>query len=212
MAIFERSEKEPVTIKKFRHLLAMALISIEGMRFRAFHGLYPEERILGTDFLLDVWVDTDINKASVVVEHDTEKVDNTVNYQTIYDICDIEMRQPQQLLETVVGHILFRLKYQFSKMFEARVRVRKLNPPVGGQVEWSSVFEIKNFRESCGRCGSGMICYKMQGGRDGVKRDGTCWCEQPDSHRDTVHPRTLEMLEGQHKGCMCEKCLREFAG
>jgi 7,8-dihydroneopterin aldolase/epimerase/oxygenase len=190
----------------------MALISLEGIRFRAFHGLYPEEQKLGTDFLLDVWIDTDISRATVIVEHETEKVDNTVNYQTIFDICDIEMRQPQKLLETVVENILFRFKYQFPRMNEARLRVRKLNPPVGGQVEWASVLDVKNFRESCGRCGSNMVCYKISGGRGGVKRDGTCWCEQPDAHRDRVHPRTLEMLEGQHKGCMCANCLSEFAG
>ncbi len=199
-------------LSMFKRQTSMALISIEGMRFRAFHGLYPEERILGTEFMLDVWIDTDISRASVVEEHETEKVVNTVNYQTIYDICDIEMRQPQKLIETVVQNIHFRFKYQFPRMAEARVRVRKLNPPVGGQVEWSSVFDVKNFRDTCGRCGSPMVCYKAMGGRGGVKRDGTCWCEQPESHRDTVHPRTLEMLEGQHKGCLCEMCLREFAG
>jgi dihydroneopterin aldolase len=190
----------------------MALVSIEGMRFRAFHGLYPEERVLGTDFLLDVWIDTDISKATVVVEDNTEKLDNTVNYQTIFEICEIEMRQPQKLLETLVDNILFRFKYQFPKMFEARLRVRKLNPPVGGQVEWASILEFKNFREACGRCGDNMVCYKMKGGRGGVQRDGTCWCEQVDGPRSRVHPRTIEMLEGQHKGCMCDKCLSEFAG
>jgi 7,8-dihydroneopterin aldolase/epimerase/oxygenase len=191
----------------------MALISIEGMRFRAFHGLYPEERVLGTDFLLDVWIDTDISKATVVVEDDTEKLDNTVNYQTIFEICEIEMRTPQRLLETVVNNIIFRFKYQFPRMFEARLRVRKLNPPVGGQVEWASILEIKNFRSGCGRCDSDMICYKLrQNKKEGVVRDGTCWCEQVDGPRSRVHPRTLEMLEGQHKGCLCEKCLSEFAG
>lgn len=191
----------------------MALISIEGMRFRAFHGLYPEEQVLGTDFLLDVWIDTDISRATVVVEDNTEKLDNTVNYQTIFEICEIEMRTPQKLLETVVNNIIFRFKYQFSKMFEARLRVRKLNPPVGGQVEWASILEVKSFRSGCGRCDDNMICYKIrQTKKEGVVRDGTCWCEQVDGPRSRVHPRTLEMLEGQHKGCLCERCLSEFAG
>ena len=190
----------------------MALISIEGMRFRAFHGLYPEEQVLGTDFLLDVWIDTDISKASVVVEDGTPKLDNSVNYQTIYDLCEIEMRQTEKLLETVVNNIIFRFKYQFPRMNEARLRVRKLNPPVGGLVEWASVLEVKSFREGCGRCDSDMICYKIKKDKKGVQRDGTCWCEQADGPRSRVHPRTLEMLEGQHKGCLCEKCLTEFAG
>jgi 7,8-dihydroneopterin aldolase/epimerase/oxygenase len=185
----------------------MALISIEGMRFRAFHGLYPEERVLGSDFLLDVWIDTDISGAKTIVEHETDKLINTVNYQTIFDICEIEMRQPQKLLETVVENIIFRFKYQFPNMNEARLRVRKLNPPVGGQVEWASILDVKNFRGSCGRCGSPLTCYKA-----GSRRDGTCWCEQADGPRSKIHPRTLEMLESQHKGCMCGRCLSEFAG
>lgn len=190
----------------------MALISIEGMRFRAFHGLYPEEQILGNDFLLDVWIDTDISKASVVEDDHTVKMENSVNYETIYDICNIEMRQPHKLLETLVESIIFSFKYQFPRMNEARLRVRKLNPPVGGSVEWASVYDVKSFREGCGRCDSEMTCYKIRKDKKGVQRDGTCWCEQANGLRSRVHPRTLEMLEGQHKGCLCEKCLTEFAG
>jgi 7,8-dihydroneopterin aldolase/epimerase/oxygenase len=184
----------------------MALISIEGMRFRAFHGLYPEEQVLGSDFLLDVWIDTDISGAKTIVEHEMDKLVNTINYQTVFDICKIEMRQPQKLIETVVENILFRFKYQFPNMNEARLRVRKLNPPVGGQVEWSSILDVKNFRQSCGRCGGKLLCYKEG------RRDGTCWCEQADGPRSKIQPRTLEMLEGQHKGCLCQRCLSEFAG
>ena len=119
----------------------MALISIEGMRFRAFHGLYPEEQVLGTDFLLDVWIDTDISKASVVVEDGTPKLDNSVNYQTIYDLCEIEMRQTEKLLETVVNNIIFRFKYQFPhersafarpKTQSARWRSRRMGVSFGG--------------------------------------------------------------------------------
>ena len=122
------------------------------------------------------------------------------------------MRQPHKLLETLVNSIIMSFKFQFLHMNEARLRVRKLNPPVGGQVEWAAVSEIKGFRESCGRCDSEMVCYKIKKDTKGVQRDGTCWCEQADGLRSRVHPRTLEMLEGQHKGCLCEKCLTEFAG
>ena len=44
----------------------MARISLENVRFRANHGLYEEERILGNDFILDIFINTDIRNATVV--------------------------------------------------------------------------------------------------------------------------------------------------
>ena len=34
----------------------MAWISLEGMRFHAFHGVYDAEKQLGTEFIVDVFV------------------------------------------------------------------------------------------------------------------------------------------------------------
>ena len=59
----------------------MGRISLENVRFRAYHGLYEEERLIGNDFILDVWIDADIKEATVVTEHDVDKVDKTVNYE-----------------------------------------------------------------------------------------------------------------------------------
>ena len=83
----------------------MARIALENMRFRAHHGMYEEERLIGTNFLLDVYIDAQIFAAAVVREHDTEKVVNTINYELVYDICRIEMGKPQLLLETVIKRI-----------------------------------------------------------------------------------------------------------
>ena len=189
----------------------MALISLEGMRFRAFHGVYEEESIIGNDFILDVFIDTDVQNATTLTEHNMEKVDNTVNYEIVYDICKVEMRKPQKLLETVMANIFYALKYHFRAMEQLHVRVKKLNPPLGGRVDSAAVFNIKSYVEVCGRCSSKMICYKHKMMKTQVMRDGTCWCEQ-EGARETIHPRTLEMLDGQYKGCMCQKCLKEFSG
>lgn len=185
----------------------MARISLENMRFRAFHGLYEEERVLGNDFILDVWVDTNIQLATVLIEHDVEKVSNTVNYELIYEICRIEMAKPQKLLETVVEEIIYRLKRHFSNMQMVQVRLRKMNPPIGGQVEFAAISEVKRFEKSCARCGKDMICY-----RDGSFNDKTCWCEQ-EGAKDKIHPRTNELIIQQFKdNCLCPKCLKEYEG
>ena len=46
----------------------MAVVALEGMQFFAYHGLHEEERLLGTQFILDVWINTDIEDAQAAGE------------------------------------------------------------------------------------------------------------------------------------------------
>jgi 7,8-dihydroneopterin aldolase/epimerase/oxygenase len=188
----------------------MAVISLEGVRFRAQHGFYEEEQLMGNDFELDILIDTDIARARADIDSadNNLKIFNTVNYETVYEICRLEMNEPKKLLEEVVSNILLRLKFQFKNMKAVQIKLKKLNPPLGGQVAFSAVMEARRFETLCSKCKKEQfVCYK-----EDKKRDGTCWCEQTDSRRSQVHPRTLEMLDAQHKGCLCEKCLKEFTG
>ena len=184
----------------------MARISLENVRFRANHGLYEEERILGNDFMLDIWIDTDIKNATVVHENDMDKVDKTVNYELVYEICRIEMAKPQKLLETVVEEIIYRLKTHFKNMEMVQLKLRKLNPPLGGQVEFAAISNVKRFEKLCAKCTDPIICYK-----EDKFNDKTCWCEQ--GAKNNIHPRTLEIIDQKYKdGCLCPKCLKEFEG
>lgn len=185
----------------------MALISLENMRFRANHGLYEEERLIGNDFILDVWIDTNIFRAGTEVEHNIEKVTNTVNYEIVYEICRFQMEKPQKLLETVVQEIIFNLKRHFPNMLMIQIKLRKANPPLGGQIEYAAITEIKRFEKLCVKCQDPMICYK-----EGKFNDKTCWCEQAEA-KDKIHPRTAEIIAQRYKdNCICPKCLKEFEG
>jgi dihydroneopterin aldolase len=131
----------------------MATIALEGMHFRAPHGFYAEENITGNDFILDVYVEADTTLAAktdnLYEEPDEEAEEDapplSVNYETIYLLCESEMRKPvSKLLENVVQRIVLRLHRQFtfeqdeeqiSLIQGVRVRLRKLNPPLGGKVD-----------------------------------------------------------------------------
>ncbi|MDX1943615.1 MAG: dihydroneopterin aldolase [Saprospiraceae bacterium] len=134
----------------------MAIIALEGMHFRAFHGYYPEENITGTDFLLDVYVEADIEEAAETdnlyeeVEEDSEEDEHplSVNYETIYLLCESEMRKTSKLLETVVQNISNRINeyFTFEKDGEEivlikgmRIRLKKMNPPLHGKVDCAFV-------------------------------------------------------------------------
>lgn len=112
----------------------MAIIGLEGMRIFARHGFYEEERILGNEFILDVFLDTDIDEAAM-----EDNLFKTINYETVYQLCLIEMRNPSQLIEEVCQRIVHRLFEYFSHIGGIRVKLRKLNPPLGGAVDCASI-------------------------------------------------------------------------
>lgn len=171
----------------------MAKIALEGMHFYAYHGVYPEEQLIGTDYIVDVYLEASVGKAAV-----GDDLNNTVNYETIYLICKTVMNHPTNLIETVASRIALRIKHQFHYLKDLRVRVRKKNPPLGGRVDWAGVEVQGNFSKSCGRCGKPMLCYG----------DRTCWCL--DAHIDKG---TLEQLKVSYgRNCLCRECIQFFTG
>jgi len=112
----------------------MSVISIEGMEFFAYHGCFKEEAIIGTKFSIDLFLKTDTSKAE-----STDNLHNTVNYQTIYSLVKLEMKTPSKLLEHVGRRILNRIRDEFPVIVSARIKIRKLNPPLGGKIDFVSL-------------------------------------------------------------------------
>ncbi|MEN0049891.1 MAG: dihydroneopterin aldolase [Bacteroidota bacterium] len=109
----------------------MAVIALEGIHFHAFHGYYEEENLMGGEFVIDIYVTT----ASVQKAAMSDDLDGTVNYETIYFICKAEMKKTSKMIETVAQRILDRLVYQYGdKVQSIKIRLKKLNPPLGGKV------------------------------------------------------------------------------
>ena len=144
--------------------IPMATIALEGMRFYAYHGYYEEERILGNEFILDVYVNTETILTKFVddLHADLDEVDEmlkaadmslkdigvkrgkaekdkhrptTVNYETVYLLCQAEMRESTQLLETLVESIAERIIGYFDNVEGVLVRLKKRHPPLGGRVD-----------------------------------------------------------------------------
>ncbi|MFC2128347.1 dihydroneopterin aldolase [Bacteroidota bacterium] len=112
----------------------MGQIQIEGMEFYAHHGHFAEERIIGNKFLLDLFIDTDCKKAA-----ETDKLEDALNYQEVYEIVKQEMKIKSHLLENVAGRILDELYNRFDTIKNVRIKVSKMNPPMGGKIEKVSV-------------------------------------------------------------------------
>ena len=108
-------------------------VSLEGVRIFAFHGFYPEEQVLGTEFILDIDASLD------VFDNGKDDLANTVNYVRLFEIASEEMKITRKLIETVAHSILERIRHEFLAVQFIRVSIRKLNPPMGAEVRNSAI-------------------------------------------------------------------------
>ena len=109
----------------------MSVISIEGMEFFAYHGCFKEEAIIGTKFRIDLFLRSDTREAER-----SDDLHDTVNYQKVYEYVKEEMQTRSKLLEHVGRRILTRIKTEFPEVNSARIKIRKLNPPLGGKIDF----------------------------------------------------------------------------
>ena len=112
----------------------MPEISIEGMEFFAYHGCFKEEQIIGTRFLVDVYLETDTKAAEY-----SDDLKKTVNYQSVFQVVKEEMAIKSRLLEHVSRRIVDRLFKEFPAIDNIRIKLSKINPPVGGKVDRVSI-------------------------------------------------------------------------
>ncbi|MDR1973956.1 MAG: dihydroneopterin aldolase [Bacteroidales bacterium] len=112
----------------------MTTIKLEKMKFYAFHGCFKEENIIGNHFEVDLQIEADTS-----VAEKTDNVEDTVNYALLYEVVKKEMAVTSKTIEQVASRILTGTKTMFPQIIQATVRVSKLNPAVGGEVERASV-------------------------------------------------------------------------
>ena len=112
----------------------MALITINDMRFYAHHGCFDQERVIGTHFRVDLSFTTDTSKAEM-----SDNIVDTVSYLDVYQVVKAEMMTPSHLLEHVARRVGERVLADFSSVDTVNVKVSKLNPPLGGQMDSVSV-------------------------------------------------------------------------
>lgn len=120
----------------------MGKIFVKNIRLYAYHGCLDEEAKIGTDYLVNITVESDLKKSST-----TDDLNDTVDYVALYDLAKEEMKKRAKLLETVVLRIAKKILHQFPEVTLTKVKVAKQNPPIGGNVEEVAV-EIELSRSS----------------------------------------------------------------
>ncbi len=100
-------------------------ISLNNLRFFAYHGLYAEEKKIGAEFEMNLEVSY----------HPAEKItalDETINYERLYQLLKEEMRKPRELLETLVMEIAQTVHSSFPLIKKIDISVTKLQVPIAG--------------------------------------------------------------------------------
>ena len=114
-------------------------IYLEDVKIYAYHGVLPEENIVGTYYLVNLEVHTDFWKAT-----ESDKLQHTVSYADINDIVHQEMKINSKLMEHVCGRILRAIENQFPQITYVKIKMTKQSPPMQGEMQGASVEIEKN--------------------------------------------------------------------
>ena len=120
----------------------MSTIAIEGMTFRAYHGCMEEEQVIGNTFVVDLYLETDTEKAEL-----SDDLNDTTDYAEAYNIVKREIEIPSKLLEHVGRRILDAVKGSFPEVESIELKVSKMNPPINGQADSVSVTLMEDYDE-----------------------------------------------------------------
>jgi dihydroneopterin aldolase len=110
------------------------IIELEEMEFYAYHGCFREENVVGNRFLANVTIQTDMDRPM-----QTDKIEDALNYVKVYEIVRTEMQQTSNLLEHVTARVIDSLYRHFPQIEWCKVKISKMNPPMGGQMKNVSV-------------------------------------------------------------------------
>ena len=112
----------------------MNSIKVHGIRTFSYHGCLEEEKIIGGNYIVNVEVDCDFKTAAL--EDDLCK---TIDYVGIKEIVVSQMNISSKLSESVAYNIVNEIKDKFSTADKCRVEIKKINPPIDGDVDYVSV-------------------------------------------------------------------------
>lgn len=108
----------------------MLTVSIHGIVLHANVGLYPQEKITGNDFEIDVDVHVDTADVQALP---------FIDYSIVNEIVHEAFRQPGELLEQFIKIIHNAVKEKFPESLSVKVVIRKLNPPMEGRMKYAQV-------------------------------------------------------------------------
>ena len=105
-------------------------IRLEGLKIYAYHGVLPQENLVGAYYYIDLKLKTDFTHAA-----ETDELEGTVSYADIFAVVKEEMAITSKLLEHVCQRIASRIFNDFPTIEAIEIRLSKENPPMGASAK-----------------------------------------------------------------------------
>ncbi|WP_209390762.1 dihydroneopterin aldolase [Chryseobacterium sp. RR2-3-20] len=118
----------------------MSKIFLEDVKIYAYHGVLPEENIIGTNYILNAEIHTDLWAAAA-----SDDLNDTISYADINEIIHEEMKISSKLLEHVAGRIITKIGEKFSQISYIKLKITKTSPPMKGEIKGASIELEKSF-------------------------------------------------------------------
>ena len=118
----------------------MGTIKLKNIRTFSYHGCLVEESKIGSDYVVDLEIKTDLRKSS-----ESDELADTVDYVHLNKIVMEEMAIRSKLLEHVAHRIIKRIFSEIPSVSRIVLGVSKINPPIGGDVERVTI-EMEEYR------------------------------------------------------------------
>lgn len=118
----------------------MSKIYLEDVKIYAYHGVLPEENIIGTYYILNAEIHTDLWGAAV-----SDDLNDTISYADINEIIHDEMKIKSKLLEHVAGRIITKINEKFNQISYIKLTITKTSPPMKGEMKGASIELEKSF-------------------------------------------------------------------
>ena len=107
-------------------------VALKDVKCFALHGYYPEEQLIGNHFVVDL-------ETEFTPQGFDDELAQTVNYEDLNHIILEEMKHTQKLLESVLKNIISKVIELYPFVETVQVSMKKLNPPMPGQIGHSFV-------------------------------------------------------------------------
>ena len=124
----------------------MDRMTLKGMEFFGYHGVFPEENKLGQRFSVELELRLDLREAAA-----TDDIEASVNYADLHALTKTVVEGPPfKLIEALAGHIASRVLDTYTMINEVTVRLTKPHPPFDIHFD-GVVVELSRKRDADGR-------------------------------------------------------------
>ena len=116
------------------------IIRLSGLSFYGYHGATAAEKETGRVFEVDCELEVDLAEAGR-----TDQLADTIDYRQAYDVIKETVEgRAFSLLEGLASHLAAQILERFP-VYRVTLRVRKMNPPIPGQIKSIEV-ELTRFQ------------------------------------------------------------------